>query len=37
MSDSRFNQSKWTHFAGRVPHKSLPLKEGGFSLYLGSP
>ena len=25
MSDSRFNQSKWTHFAGRVPHKSLPF------------
>ena len=37
MSDSRFNQSKWTHFAGRVPHKSLPLKEGGFSLHIGSP
>ena len=34
MSDSRFNQSKWTHFAGRVPHKSLPFIGEAFPCTL---
>ena len=28
MSGSRFNQSKWTNFVGRVPPQKAPLERG---------
>ena len=37
LSGSRFNQSKWTNFVGRVPPQKPPLHRGGFSLHIGSP
>ncbi len=37
LSGSRFNQSKWTNFVGRVPPQKAPLHRGGFSLHIGSP